>query len=55
MAKMFLSCLKKRKLIQEVTTDRETWSIGREYLNQGRWLEALEFLSGHRTGRTGNA
>ncbi|RPH88894.1 MAG: hypothetical protein EHM75_03215 [Desulfobacteraceae bacterium] len=45
MAKAFMSCLKKRNLIQEVTTDRETLiKFGREYLNQGRWLEALEFF-----------
>jgi hypothetical protein len=45
MAKPFMSCLKKRDLIQEVTTARETLiKFGREYLNQGRWLEALEFF-----------
>ena len=45
MAKPFLSCLKKRNLIQEATTDRETLiKFGQEYLNQGRWLEALEFF-----------
>ena len=45
MAKAFLSCLKKRVLIQEVTTSRETLiKFGQEYLQQGRWLEALEFF-----------
>jgi tetratricopeptide (TPR) repeat protein len=45
MAKAFLSCLKKRNLIQEETTGRETLiKFGQEYLNQGRWLEALEFF-----------
>jgi hypothetical protein len=45
MAKAFLSCLKKRDLIQEVTTSRETLiKFGQEYLRQGRWLEALEFF-----------
>jgi len=45
MNKAFLSCLKKRVLIQEVTTSRETLiKFGQEYLQQGRWLEALEFF-----------
>jgi len=45
MDKSFLSCLKKRGLIQEVTTSRETLiKFGQEYLQQGRWLEALEFF-----------
>jgi hypothetical protein len=45
MAKALMSCLKKRGLIQEVTTDRETLiKFGQEYLQQGRWLEALEFF-----------
>jgi hypothetical protein len=45
MAKAFLGCLKKRELIQEVTTSRETLiNFGQEYLKQGRWLEALEFF-----------
>jgi len=45
MTKVLMSCLKKRNLIQEVTTDRETLvKFGQEYLNQGRWLEALEFF-----------
>ena len=45
MAKALMSCLKKRDLIQEVTTSRETLiQFGQEYLNQGRWLEALEFF-----------
>jgi len=45
MAKAFLSCLKKRVLIQEATTSRETLiKFGQEYLQQGRWLEALEFF-----------
>jgi tetratricopeptide (TPR) repeat protein len=45
MAKAFLGCLKKRDLIQEVTTSRETLiKFGQEYLKQGRWLEALEFF-----------
>ena len=45
MDKSFLSCLKKRVLIQEVTTRRETLiKFGQDYLQQGRWLEALEFF-----------
>ena len=45
MAKAIVSCLKKRDLIQEETTSRETLiKFGQEYLNQGRWLEALEFF-----------
>jgi tetratricopeptide (TPR) repeat protein len=45
MAKAFMRCLKKRDLIQEVTTSRETLiKFGQEYLQQGRWLEALEFF-----------
>jgi hypothetical protein len=45
MAKAYMSCLKKRDLIQEVTTSRETLiKFGQEYLQQGRWLEALEFF-----------
>ncbi len=45
MAKAILGCLKKRELIQEVTTSRETLiKFGQEYLKEGRWLEALEFF-----------
>ncbi len=45
MAKAFISCLKKRDLIQEATTDHETLiKLGQEVLKQGRWMEALEFF-----------
>jgi|WetSurMetagenome_2_1015567.scaffolds.fasta_scaffold314898_2 hypothetical protein len=45
MAKGLMSCLKKRDLIQDVTTGREILiKSGLEYLNQGRTLESLEFF-----------
>lgn len=45
MAKGLLSCLKKRDLIQEGSSDREALNrYGREYAAQGRSLEALEFF-----------
>lgn len=45
MAKALMGCLKKRDLIQEVTTSHETLiKFGQEYLQQGRWLEALDFF-----------
>lgn len=45
MGKGVLGCLKKRDLIQDEGADRESLGrYGREYLSQGRPLEALEFF-----------
>ena len=45
MAKGYLNCLKKRELIQDEAANREVLGrYGRDYLNQGRPLEALEFF-----------
>jgi hypothetical protein len=45
MAKGILSCLKKRDLIQEAGENTEALRrLGRDYMSQDRFLEALEFF-----------